>query len=260
MKFSTFPNSLAARVVLYWASKLNPRSDQLTSLANRYGSDKGSGRRGHHYTRVYSELFRDLRDRPVRLLEIGLLGLRTGGWDDNLLRDAGGARGRDAPSLRLWSHYFPRGEIFGFDLNHFSGVEIARCRIFQGDSSCPADLRALFDEIGGKLDIVIDDASHASHHQQIALETLFPAVAPGGVYVIEDLFFQPAVIEPPAATKTVDVLRRAEVTGEFRGSHLSPEGAAYLEQHVERIALLDSLVCKGPLRHRDSLAVLWKKA
>ena len=259
MKLTTLSNSLAARVSLYWASKLNPRSDQLTSLANRYGSDKGSGPRGHNYTRVYSKLFRHLRDQPVRLLEIGLLGLRTGGWDDNSLRDAGGARGRDAPSLRLWSHYFPHGEIFGFDLNDFSGVEIARCRIFQGDASCPADLRAVLDEIRGQLDIVIDDASHASHHQQISLETMFPAVAPGGLYIIEDLFFQPAAIEPTGATKTVDVLRRAEVTGKFRGSHLSPEGAAYLEQHVERIVLLDSLVRKDPVRHRDSLAVLWKK-
>lgn len=260
MKFSTLSNALAVREAKYWASKVNPLSDQLTSLANRYGSDKGSGRRGHQYTRVYSELFRGLRDRPVRLLEVGLLGLRTGGWDDNALRDAGRARGRDAPSLRLWSHYFPRGEIFGFDLNDFSGVEVARCRIFQGDASRPEDLRAMLGEIGGKLDIIIDDASHASHHQQIALETLFPAVAPGGFYIIEDLFVQPAAIELAGATKTVDVLRRAEVTGEFRGSHLSPEGTAYLEQHVERVALLDSLVRKGPIRHRDSLAVLWKKA
>ena len=74
------------------------------------------------------------------------------------------------------------------------------------------------------------------------------------------MFFQPADREPPDATKTVDVLRRAEVTGEFRGSHLTPEACAYLEEHVERVALFDSLVRKGPIRHRDSLGVLWKKA
>ena len=259
MKIRTRPNGLAKRLTFHLATRLNPRANLLTSLANRYGTDKGSSRRGHHYTRIYSELFEPLRDRPVRLLEIGLMGLKRGGWNDDRLRDKGEARGRDAPSLRLWTHYFPRGEIIGFDFNDFSDVEIARCRIFRGDASRPDDLLAVMDEIGGQLDIVIDDASHASDHQQITLGTLFPAVAPGGVYIIEDLFFQPPDREPPDATKTVEILRRAEVTGEFRGSHLSPEGAAYLDEHVERVALFDSLARKSPIRHRDSLGVLWKK-
>ena len=160
----------------------------------------------------------------------------------------------------MWSHYFPRGEIFGLDFNDFTGVKIDRCKIFRADASRPDELRAVWDEIGGEFDVIIDDASHASDHQQITLGALFEAVKPGGVFIIEDLFFQPADREPPDATKTVDVLRRAEVTGEFRGSHLAPEASAYLEKHVERVALFDSLVRKGPIRHRDSLGVLWKKA
>ena len=258
MKFHPRPNSPARRLA-FLATKLNPRANLLTSLANRYGTDKGSSRRGHHYTRIYSELFEPLRDRPVRLLEIGLMGLRYGGWNDDRLRDTGEARGRDAPSLKLWTHYFPRGEIFGFDFNDFSDVAIPRCRIFRGDASRPDDLLAVMDEIGGQLDIIIDDASHASDHQQVTLGTLFPAVAPGGIYIIEDLFFQPSDREVPGATKTVDLLRRAEVTGQFLGSHLSSEAAAYLGEHVERVALFDSLRRKSPIRHRDSLGVLWKK-
>ena len=258
MKLRTRPNGLARRLA-FQAGKLHPRHNLLTLLANRYGTDKGTGRRGHQYTRIYSELFQPLRERPIRLLEIGLMGLRRGGWDDAAMRDKGGARGRDAPSLRLWTDYFPNGEIFGLDFNDFSDVKIARCRIFQGDASRPADLLAVLEKIGGKLDIVIDDASHASDHQQITLGTVFPAVAAGGVYIIEDLFVQPADREPPEATKTVDVLRRAEVTGDFRGSHISHEAAAYLDEHVERVALFDSLVRKRPIRHRDALGVLWKK-
>ena len=260
MKLRSGPKGLARRLALRLARLLDPPADGLTSLANRHRTDKGSGDGGHHYTRVYSELFEHLRGRPVRVLEIGLMGLGRRGWDDELLRDKGAARGRDAPSLRLWSEYFPRGEIFGFDFNDFSGVEIARCRIFQGDASRPDDLRAVLDKIGGKLDIVIDDASHASDHQQITLGTLFPAVAPGGIYIIEDLFYQPPDREPAGATKTVDVLRRAEVTGEFRGSHLSSEEAGYLEQHVERVALFDSLARQRTIRNRDGLGVLWKKS
>jgi len=41
------------------------------------------------------------------------------------------------------------------------------------------------------LDIIIDDASHASHHQQNAFLTLFPKLRSGGLYIIEDLRWQP---------------------------------------------------------------------
>jgi hypothetical protein len=259
MKVRSLRKGLARRLSGL-ARRLDVSADTLTALADHYGTDKGSGPDGHHYTRVYSELFEKLRDRPVRLLEIGLMGLGRGGWDDELLRDSGKACGRDAPSLRMWADYFPRGEIFGFDFNDFSGVEIARCRILRGDASRPADLLAAIAETGGNFDIVIDDASHASDHQQIALGTLFPAVAPGGLYIIEDLNYQPADREPPGAVNSVDVLRRAEVTGEFRSNHLSGEAAAYLGKYVERIALFDSLARGSAIENRDALGVLWKRA
>lgn len=251
--------NIVRRLAHQLARWIDPPVDPLTRLADRYRTDKGSRAGGHHYTRVYSELFEHLRNRPVRLLEIGLMGLDRRGWDDQSLRDRGAAHGHDAPSLKLWSHYFPRGEIFGLDFNDFSGVKIPRCRIFRGDASNEEDLLRVLDQIGSQLDIVIDDASHASDHQQISLGTLFPAVAPGGVYIIEDLFYQPADREPAGAIKTVDMLRRAEVTGQFSGSHLSPEAGAYLNENVERVALFDSLAVKRTIRNRDGIGVLWKK-
>ena len=231
----------------------------LTYLANRYGSDKGSGAGGNRYARVYEALFAPLRDRPVRLLEIGLLG-RGQGWDDNSLRDIGQTRGHDAPSLRMWADYFPRGEIFGLDFNDFSSVRIDRCRILRGDMGRADDLNAVLEVIGHDLDIVIDDASHASHDQQFALGMLFPAVRPGGFYIIEDLTFQPASRERPDAVKTLEVLRRAEFTGTFQAPHISREAAVYLDQHVEQVALFDAVGPGSALETRDSLAVLWKKS
>jgi hypothetical protein len=225
--------TLARRLAFDLATRLNPRADLLTSLANLYGTDKGTGRRGHHYTRIYSELLEPIRERPIRMLEIGLLGMRRGGWDDKQLRDRGETQGRDAPSLRMWSQYFPRGEIFGLDFNDFTEVKIERCKIFprrciERRRNCePCGRRSAANSMSSS-----DDASHASDHQQITLGALFPAVKPGGLFIIEDLFFQPADREPAGATKTVDVLRRAEVTGEFRGSHLAADAIPYLEQHV----------------------------
>jgi len=45
--------TLARRLAYGVATKLNPRANLLTSLANLYGTDKGTGRRGHQYTRIY---------------------------------------------------------------------------------------------------------------------------------------------------------------------------------------------------------------
>jgi len=241
------------------ASMLTRPVDELTRLANRFGTDKGSLTGGHHYTRVYSELFEPMRTRPIRLLEIGLLGLDQGGWDDDERRDGGTARGSDAPSLRMWASYFPRAEIFGLDFNDFCGVAIERCQIFRADAGDPQELLEVAEQIGGELDIIIDDASHASHDQQVALRTLFPFLAPGGVYIIEDLFFQPPDRERSDATKTADMLRRAEATGKFDAHNLPEGSAAYLDQHVERIALFDSLA-EGPLTGRDALGIIWKKS
>src|SRR5688500_17664959 len=49
-------------------SKMN-----LTSLADQFGSDKGTKtREGHRYAWLYDLLFHDLRDKPIRFLEMGL--------------------------------------------------------------------------------------------------------------------------------------------------------------------------------------------
>lgn len=42
------------------------------------------------------------------------------------------------------------------------------------------------DEFGGQVDAVIDDASHAYDMTKKSFEILFPMLAPGGIYAIED--------------------------------------------------------------------------
>src|SRR6266566_847030 len=95
---------------------LTARPNRLTILANRYGSDKGDRRyEGHHYTRIYEPLFRSRRNEPLRLLEIGLLNSRNySAWTRRDQRYAGTAAGKRAPSLEMWSRYFPNATIFGF--------------------------------------------------------------------------------------------------------------------------------------------------
>ena len=155
--------------------------DPLTSLAERYRSDKGvTVFPFHGYTLHYSKLFEPFRQRPIKLLEIGLA-----------RRTERGNAGIDCPSLRMWLEYFPQASIAGFDIDDFSAVRLPRARIFRGDQGDPSDLVKVAREYGA-FDIIIDDGSHASYHQQVTIETLFPFLAPGGLFVIEDLAWQPA--------------------------------------------------------------------
>ena len=74
----------------------------------------------------------------------------------------------------FWTHeYFPHASITGFDIDDFSSVRLPRARIVRGDQGNPHDLIQVARE-RGPFDIVIGDGSHASYHQQVTIETLFP--------------------------------------------------------------------------------------
>ncbi|MGX7828490.1 class I SAM-dependent methyltransferase [Actinokineospora sp. 24-640] len=150
------------------AAASDTRAD-LDQLATRYGSDKWGGM--HWYTPHYARHFERLRAEPVRMLEIGI-----GGYTDPA---SGGA------SLRMWQRYFRRGLVYGLDIVDKTAVESLRVRTIQGDQGDPDSLRDI--AALGPLDIVVDDGSHRSEDVIASFTHLFPAVRPGGYYVIEDL-------------------------------------------------------------------------
>lgn len=150
-------------------SAIDDGIDALTRLAIRHGTDKWGP---HFYTRVYHELFSGQRDRPIRLLEIGV-----GGYD---LRTAGGA------SLAMWADYFPSGQITGIDIAEKRLALNPRIKVFQGSQDDPSFLKKVCDE-RGPFDIVIDDGSHVPKQVVASFHLLFPSLVVGGTYVIEDM-------------------------------------------------------------------------
>jgi len=140
----------------------------LTRLARLHKTDKAGG---HRYTEHYERFFRPIRRRRLRILEIGI-----GGYRDPY---AGGE------SLRTWKHYFPNSEICGIDLHEKRLPPERRIRVFQGSQVDEAFLRRVVQEMGG-LDIVIDDGSHRNEHVIGTFRILFPLLAPGGIYAVED--------------------------------------------------------------------------
>eukprot|EP00428_Durinskia_dybowskii_P015841 CAMPEP_0170208226 /NCGR_PEP_ID=MMETSP0116_2-20130129/3696_1 /TAXON_ID=400756 /ORGANISM="Durinskia baltica, Strain CSIRO CS-38" /LENGTH=306 /DNA_ID=CAMNT_0010458695 /DNA_START=20 /DNA_END=940 /DNA_ORIENTATION=- len=56
-----------------------------------------------------------------------------------------------------------------------------------GSQADPAHLKAIMDEFHEGFDIILDDASHIPWHIFVTFATMWKAIRPGGVYLIEDL-------------------------------------------------------------------------
>jgi len=134
----------------------------LESLCAKYSSDKGG------YIRHYERHFSRFRDRPVRLLEMGVY------------------RGA---SLLMWREYFARGLIAGLDLAPNPLKEaFDRIRFFQGSQDDEGLLDRIANEIAPEgFDIIIDDAAHIGHLATKSFNVLARRhLKPDGIYVVED--------------------------------------------------------------------------
>jgi hypothetical protein len=143
--------------------------DDLTKAAVQAGTDKFGI---HDYTPNYHKLFAHLRHKPIRVLEIGV-----GGYADD---DRGGQ------SLEVWRDYFPHAQIVGIDIQKKTMDLGPRVSILQGSQVDPDFLDDLV-KTHGPFDIIVDDGSHRNEHIVESYRLLFPTLAPGGIYVAEDV-------------------------------------------------------------------------
>jgi cephalosporin hydroxylase len=137
----------------------------LDFLAAKYGTDKGVGKGEHQYTPAYAHL---LSNKLIyNLLEIGIY---------------------KGESLRMWAEYLPATDIFGFDCDPQTLINNGRIKSYLVDQAHPDTLQAAAIATGRKFDIVIDDGSHIPEHQVSSIATLYPFLALGGYYIIEDIY------------------------------------------------------------------------
>jgi len=114
------------------------------------------------YIKRYDRLFAPYRDKPVRLLEIGV---QNGG------------------SLEIWGKYFHNAEaVVGVDVDERCGAlryENPAIKVWVRDIK-----EIAFD---APYDIIIDDGSHMSSDIIATLRTHWYNLFYGGIYIIEDL-------------------------------------------------------------------------
>jgi SAM-dependent methyltransferase len=120
-----------------------------------------------HYLPLYERYLGGFAGRPLRMLEIGVA---------------------EGGSLALWRRRFgPGAVLFGVDNDpRCAALDGRDGQVRIGSQTDAAFLHAVVAEMGG-LDVVLDDGSHVTSHQRAAFAVLFPLLAEGGVYMVEDL-------------------------------------------------------------------------
>jgi hypothetical protein len=142
----------------FWGIKKDIHNE-LNNIALKCNTDKSSNY--HNYTKVYNNLFKNIKDDIKCLLEIGIY--------------AGN-------SLRMWKQYFKNAKIYGIDID-------PNCQINEYDIISilgnAAD-KTIINLIPNNIDIIIDNGTHISEDQITSFNLLFPKLKFGGIYIVED--------------------------------------------------------------------------
>lgn len=130
------------------------------------GSDKSSSVRvSWDYLRHFETLLAEYRHPPINVLEIGVL---------------------QGASLRIWKWFFTQAEITGIDINpdclRHAGERVT---VEIGSQIDPDFLDSVCERAPPT--IVVDDGSHVPEHMIFSFEHIFPRLAAGGLYIVEDI-------------------------------------------------------------------------
>jgi hypothetical protein len=152
---------------LYKEEKMDSSIIPNNDLEKYFIENKGKKlHKWFHYLEIYDKYFSKFRDRPIKILEIGVFG--------------GG-------SMQMWKSYFSDVKIYGIDINpECKNHDDDNIEIFIGSQADRNFLGEVIHKIGS-IDILIDDGSHVMDHQIITFEELYNHINNGGIYICEDL-------------------------------------------------------------------------
>lgn len=136
---------------------------ELCHMMKKKDCDKGLG--FHNYSTFYHALFSPIRDKEVRLLEIGHC--------------------KKGVSLPVWREYFSKATIIGVDCEEIEDDSEGILRYVFNQKSVE-DIRRVMDSIQ-PVDIIIDDGIHNFDDNWNLFTHVFPYLSEGGIYIVEDL-------------------------------------------------------------------------
>ena len=236
----------------------------LRDLARKYNTDKGPSK--HNYTEIYQNLFDEICDKKINLLEIGV---------------------EYGNSLKMWHDYFINGRIYGLDyfaeafryhrkgwtkqkkgdlpLDEISYVaknikkempsDRVECLI--GSQNNRNDLESTVKAVK-EFDIIIDDGVHRNEDVQISLGYLFKHLKSGGFYIIEDVVWstrrnsnEDLVKEYGKTISTIKMMKQFTDTKEIESTVMFDEEKRYLCENIDSWKLQPAA--------QDALLIIRKK-
>lgn len=171
---------MVGRTLSAWAQNEIADTEEVRAFGATFATDKIEPLR---YFQTYLKIAADLGPR-ASACEIGV-------WQGE--------------SLRMWAALFPLGRITGIDYQAQDRVwPEGTVQVISAQDN--PDLPGLLEAAGVvPLDLIVDDASHQPAQTTRTFELLWPLVAPGGYYVIEDTWFSTAFSESVAGlTRLLD--------------------------------------------------------
>ena len=137
-------------------------SSELCEIGKKYDTDKSSQRNNvtnyrhcHPYTLFYEGLFKNRKDEPLKIAELGIL---------------------DGASVLMWKEYFPNAEIYGFEydnnlINNFKqNFNNDRVNLSYIDVTNKDSIVKAFSELNILYDVIIEDTTHQFEDQIRAIE------------------------------------------------------------------------------------------
>ena len=154
----------------------------MCRVMTKYGSDKG---RLHNYTAVYSALFKERCDQPLRVFELGL------GSNNTEVPSNMGPYGAPGASLRGWRELFPQALVYGADVDRSILFQEDRIKTFFCDQLDQSTIRELWShpDLRRGVDIIIEDGLHSLRANVAFLEGSLDHLRSGGIYIIEDIMW-----------------------------------------------------------------------
>ncbi len=157
----------------------NPDQERLGEILRKNQSDKSGT---HNYHVVYSYIFRQLGDRPIKTLEVGI------GTNNQDLVSSMGWNGRPGASLYAFREFLPKAQVYGADIDRgilMTGDRIKTSYVDQMNMNTFKDMNDNFGNV--KFDLIIDDGLHSIGANLNTLVYALDQVADGGWIVIEDI-------------------------------------------------------------------------
>ena len=169
------------------------KATPLCEIMGRNGSDKGSSdivNSWHNYTTVYYSLFRDIREKPLRIFELGL-GTKNVNIPANMAWLPGAIPGG---SLYGWAEFFKNASVFGADIDKDTLFQTNRISTFFCDQTNPDIIQNMWSipTLTDGFDIIIEDGLHKYSANVCFFENSVHKLNPNGYYIIEDILNEEA--------------------------------------------------------------------